>query len=52
MNHFLDCVFEDRQPACDGTQGVRNLFLLETAYFSARTGESILTIMSEPTSEA
>jgi predicted dehydrogenase len=41
MDHFLDCVLEDRQPACDGNQGLRNMILLEAAYHSAWSGTSV-----------
>jgi predicted dehydrogenase len=41
IDHFLACVLEDRQPPCDGHQGVRNMIVLEAAYASARRGSSV-----------
>ena len=41
IEHFLSCILEDRQPACDGHQGVRNMIVLEAAYASAHGGCSI-----------
>lgn len=41
IDHFLDCILEDRQAICDGQQGVRNMILLQAAYASARGGESV-----------
>jgi predicted dehydrogenase len=42
IDHFLDCVREDRAPLCDGRQGLRNMIVLESAYRSARAGRSIV----------
>jgi predicted dehydrogenase len=41
IDDFVACVLEDRQPACDGHQGVRTMVVLEAAYASARGGSSV-----------
>ena len=41
MDHFLNCILEDRQPACDGRQGLCNTIVLEAAYVAARSGSTV-----------
>jgi predicted dehydrogenase len=41
IDDFVTCVLEDRQPACGGHQGVRNMIVLEAAYAAARGGSSV-----------
>lgn len=41
MDHFLDCVLHDREPMPDGRLGLQSVVVLEEAYRSAESGESI-----------
>jgi len=41
MDHFLDCILDDRQPACDSRQGLCNAIVLEAAYEAARSGSTV-----------
>jgi predicted dehydrogenase len=42
VEHFVDCIEQDRTPITDGREGLRNLALTLLAYESARTGNSVL----------
>jgi predicted dehydrogenase len=41
INYFLDCVVHDAPPLCDGRRGLMDMRVLEAAYQSARSGESV-----------
>ncbi len=42
MDHFLDCILEDRLPSPGGTDGLWAMRVLEAAYRSAEIGETIV----------
>lgn len=41
MDHFLDCVLNDRDPVPAGQHGLQSMLILEAAYRSAQDGESV-----------
>jgi predicted dehydrogenase len=41
IDHFLDCILENCQPACSGRQGLRDMIILDAAYESAHSGLSV-----------
>lgn len=41
LDHFVDCVLNDKPPTPGGSQGQRAVAVLEAAYRSARSGESV-----------
>ena len=41
MDHFIDCVLNDKDPTPDGRQGLRSMIILEAAYRSAERGKSV-----------
>jgi predicted dehydrogenase len=41
MDHFVDCVLNDREPTPNGMDGLWALRVLEAAYRSAETGEAV-----------
>jgi predicted dehydrogenase len=41
MDHFLECVLEDREPSPGGEEGLWDLRILEAAYRSAESGEVV-----------
>ena len=41
MSHFLECVLHDREPISSGSDGLWTLRVLEAAYRSAETGQSV-----------
>jgi predicted dehydrogenase len=41
MDHFVDCILEDRDPMPDGEEGLWAMRILEAAYRSAEIGEAV-----------
>lgn len=41
MDHFLDCILNDRAPSPDGAEGLWTMRVLEAAYRSAKRGEAV-----------
>jgi predicted dehydrogenase len=41
IDHFLDCVLDDREPVCDARQGLWSMMVLEAAYRSARERSTV-----------
>jgi predicted dehydrogenase len=41
MAHFLECIWEGRQPSPDGTEGWLNMRVIDAAYKSAETGQVV-----------
>jgi predicted dehydrogenase len=41
MDHFLDCIVNDKEPSPSGEDGLWAMRVLEAAYHSAQTGEAV-----------
>ena len=41
MDHFAECVLENREPRTPGAEGLRDVRLIHAIYEAARTGRTI-----------
>jgi len=41
MDHFIDCIVNDREPSPGGEDGLWAMRMLEAAYSSAESGEAV-----------
>jgi predicted dehydrogenase len=41
MDHFLECILQDREPEPGGLEGLWAMRVLEAAYRSASTGQAV-----------
>jgi predicted dehydrogenase len=41
MDHFADCVLNDKQPKTHGEEGLRDVRIMMAIYQSGRTGQAV-----------